>query len=135
MPIYTASAGHQSCNTATPFQKDIIQAALHFSIFLPSLWSTRVISVYYHAQVVHVFLMLVVHDFSGVLQDLGTKRTTQRTIDLEFRFSDPQQEIEDILIRRASVLLSCSWWIEQLDLLRTSVIGGTRLLHKLEGHM
>lgn len=93
------------------------------------------ISVYYHAQVVHVFLMLVVHDFSGVLQDLGTKRTTQRTIDLEFRFSDPQQEIEDILIRRASVLLSCSWWIEQLDLLRTSVIGGTRLLHKLEGHM
>ena len=43
--------------------------------------------------------------FLGVLQDLGTKGTRQRTIDLEFRISDGKMEIEDVLIRRANVLL------------------------------
>lgn len=59
----------------------------------------------------------------------------QKTIDLEFRISDGKMEIEDVLIRRANVLLWGSWWVEQLDLLRTNVVIGSRLLWTVEGQV
>lgn len=100
MPIYTASAGHQSFNTLHSFEKGITYAVLEFPIFLLSLWTTKIAAMYYHTLAVHVFLTSIVRDVPGVLQNLGTKGTRQRTIDLEFRLFAPclSSEIEDDLL-------------------------------------
>lgn len=54
VPIYTASAGHQSFNTLHYFEKGIAYAVLEFPNFLPSLWTTKITAVYYHTQAVHI---------------------------------------------------------------------------------
>lgn len=100
VPIYTASAGHQSFNTLHYFEKGIAYAVLEFPNFLPSLWTTKITAVYYHTQAVHIILTSIVRNVPGVLQNPGTKGARQRTIDLEFRVFTPglSSEIEDDLL-------------------------------------
>lgn len=132
VPIYTASAGHQSFNTLHSFEKGIAYAVLEFPNFLPSLWTTKITAVYYHTQAVHINFNVNSPWCSWCSPEPWHKRG--QTENYWFRVQGFHSRTEFgnwrwSFIRGASVLPWCSWWVGKLDLWRT------RLLHTFEGQV
>lgn len=126
--IYTASARHESFHTLHCFEKGITYVVLEFPIFLPSLWTTnsRVLP---HSSSPYIFNINSPW-YSWCSPEPWHKRNQTGNYWSKIQGFHSRTEFGNwrwSYIRGASVLPCCSWWLGQLDLLKT------RLLCTFEG--